>query len=48
MKSTRDRILQTLLRQPRRTINDLAEAVTTAVIKITAPTRSIWARFLFI
>lgn len=27
MKSTRDRILQTLLRQPRRTINDLAEAV---------------------
>jgi DeoR family suf operon transcriptional repressor len=27
MKSTRDRILQTLLRQPRRTINELAEAV---------------------
>jgi DeoR family transcriptional regulator, suf operon transcriptional repressor len=27
MKSTRDRILQTLLRQPRSTINDLAEAV---------------------
>jgi predicted ArsR family transcriptional regulator len=27
MKSTRDRILQTLLRQPRRTINDLAAAV---------------------
>jgi predicted ArsR family transcriptional regulator len=27
MKSTRDRILQTLLHQPRRTINDLAEAV---------------------
>ena len=27
MSSTRDRILQTLLRQPRRTINDLAEAV---------------------
>ncbi len=27
MKSTRDRILQTLLHQPRRTINELAEAV---------------------
>lgn len=27
MKSTRDKILQTLLRQPRRTINELAEAV---------------------
>jgi predicted ArsR family transcriptional regulator len=27
MKSTRDRILQTLLRQPRTTINELAEAV---------------------
>ena len=27
MKSTRDRILQTLLRQPRRTINELADAV---------------------
>jgi DeoR family suf operon transcriptional repressor len=27
MKSTRDRILQTLLRQPRATINELAEAV---------------------
>jgi DeoR family suf operon transcriptional repressor len=27
MKSTRDRILQTLLRQPRRTITELAEAV---------------------
>ncbi len=27
MKSTRDRILQTLLRQPRSTINELAEAV---------------------
>jgi DeoR family suf operon transcriptional repressor len=27
MKSTRDRITQTLLRQPRRTINELAEAV---------------------
>jgi predicted ArsR family transcriptional regulator len=27
MKSTRERILQTLLRQPRRTINELAEAV---------------------
>jgi DeoR family transcriptional regulator, suf operon transcriptional repressor len=27
MKSTRERILHTLLRQPRRTINDLAEAV---------------------
>ncbi len=27
MNSTRDRIMQTLLRQPRRTINDLAEAV---------------------
>jgi DeoR family suf operon transcriptional repressor len=27
MKSTRDRILQTLLREPRRTINELAEAV---------------------
>lgn len=27
MKSTRDRILQTLLRRPRQTINDLAEAV---------------------
>lgn len=27
MKSTRDRILQALLRQPRRTINELAEAV---------------------
>jgi len=27
MKSTRDRILQTLLRQPHRTINELAEAV---------------------
>ena len=27
MKSTRDRILQTLLRQPRRTINELAKAV---------------------
>lgn len=27
MKSTRDRILQTLLRQPSRTINELAEAV---------------------
>ena len=27
MKSTRDRILQTLLRQPRRTINEMAEAV---------------------
>jgi predicted ArsR family transcriptional regulator len=27
VKSTRDRILQTLLRQPRRTINELAEAV---------------------
>ena len=27
MKSTRDRILQTLLRQPRQTINELAEAV---------------------
>jgi DeoR family suf operon transcriptional repressor len=27
MKSTRDRILQTLLRKPRSTINDLAEAV---------------------
>jgi DeoR family suf operon transcriptional repressor len=27
MKNTRDRILQTLLRQPRRTINDLAKAV---------------------
>ncbi len=27
MKSTRDRILQTLMRQPRRTINELAEAV---------------------
>jgi len=27
MKSTRDRILQTLLRQPRRTINELAESV---------------------
>lgn len=27
MKSTRDRILQTLLRQPRRTINELAEVV---------------------
>lgn len=27
MKSTHDRILQTLLRQPRRTINDLAEVV---------------------
>ncbi len=27
MKSTHDRILQTLLRQPRRTINELAEAV---------------------
>lgn len=27
MKSTRDRILQTLLRSPNRTINDLAEAV---------------------
>jgi DeoR family transcriptional regulator, suf operon transcriptional repressor len=27
MKSTRDRIMQTLLRQPRRTINELAEAV---------------------
>lgn len=27
MKSTRDRILQTLLRRPRRTINELAEAV---------------------
>ena len=27
MNSTRDRILQTLLRQPRTTINELAEAV---------------------
>ena len=27
MKSTRDRILQALLRQPRRTINELAETV---------------------
>ncbi len=27
MKSTRDRIMQTLLRQPRRTINELAEVV---------------------
>ena len=27
MKSTRDRILQTLLRRPRTTINELAEAV---------------------
>jgi len=27
MKSTRERILQTLLRQPRTTINTLAEAV---------------------
>ena len=27
MKSTRDRILQTILHQPRRTINELAEAV---------------------
>src|SRR4051812_22477453 len=27
MKSTRDRILQTLLRRPRSTINELAEAV---------------------
>jgi predicted ArsR family transcriptional regulator len=27
MKSTRDRILQTLLRKPRSTINELAEAV---------------------
>ncbi len=27
MKSTRDRILQTLLREPRRTINELAESV---------------------
>ena len=27
MKSTRDKILQTLLRQPRRTINELAESV---------------------
>jgi DeoR family suf operon transcriptional repressor len=27
MKSTRDRIMETLLRQPRRTINELAEAV---------------------
>jgi DeoR family suf operon transcriptional repressor len=27
MKSTRDKILQTLLKQPRRTINELAEAV---------------------
>ncbi len=27
MKSTRDRILQTLLRQPRRTINEMAESV---------------------
>ena len=27
MKSTRDRILQSLLRKPRSTINELAEAV---------------------
>ena len=34
MKSTRDRILQTLLRQPRRTINELAEAVSINPISV--------------
>ena len=34
MKSTRDRILQTLLRQPRTTINTLAEAVGTNPISV--------------
>lgn len=34
MKSTRDRILQTILRQPRRTINELAEAVSINPISV--------------
>ena len=34
MKSTRDRILQTLLRHPRSTINDLAEAVSINPISV--------------
>ena len=34
MKSTRDRIMQTLLRQPRRTINELAEAVSINPISV--------------
>jgi len=34
MKSTRDRIMQTLLRQPHRTINELAEAVSINPISV--------------
>jgi len=34
MKSTKDRILQTLLRQPRRSINELAEAVSINPISV--------------